>query len=183
MEPWQQKNEFADDMRGWAAHQKISEKTVDLLIKEGSTPWRHWSWSTAMTCRKPKSKVDSIVFRWTAEATSESSAVASINRLRRRHGICGGNGHSRPSGRDHRVERDARWRDARNTGGRDARNTGGRESTGRRLHALDGGPHAFNGFHSVWSHSDKPRSLEPCHLSRYPFGRYPFGRIPISRCP
>ena len=31
----QQENEFADDMRGWAAHQKISGKTVDLLIKEG----------------------------------------------------------------------------------------------------------------------------------------------------
>ena len=31
----QQENEFADDMRGWAAHQKISGKTVDLLIKVG----------------------------------------------------------------------------------------------------------------------------------------------------
>ena len=30
-----QENEFADDMRGWAAHQKTSGKTVDLLIKEG----------------------------------------------------------------------------------------------------------------------------------------------------
>ena len=35
MEPGQQENEFADDMRGWAANQKISGKTVDLLIKEG----------------------------------------------------------------------------------------------------------------------------------------------------
>ena len=34
MEPGQE-NEFADDMRGWAAHHKISGKTVDLLIKEG----------------------------------------------------------------------------------------------------------------------------------------------------
>ena len=34
MEPGQQKNEFADDMRGWAANQKISGKTVDLLKKE-----------------------------------------------------------------------------------------------------------------------------------------------------
>ena len=33
MEPGQE-NEFAD-MRGWAAHHKISGKTVDLLIKEG----------------------------------------------------------------------------------------------------------------------------------------------------
>ena len=33
--PGQQENEFADDIRGWAAHQKISGKTVDLLIKEG----------------------------------------------------------------------------------------------------------------------------------------------------
>ena len=31
----QQENEFADNMRGWAAHQKISGKTIDLLIKEG----------------------------------------------------------------------------------------------------------------------------------------------------
>ena len=29
-----QENEFADDVRGWAAHQKIPGKTVDLLIKE-----------------------------------------------------------------------------------------------------------------------------------------------------
>ena len=35
MEPGQQENEFADDMRGWAANQKISGKTVDLLIKDG----------------------------------------------------------------------------------------------------------------------------------------------------
>ena len=35
MEPGQQENEFADDMRGWAANQTISGKTVDLLIKEG----------------------------------------------------------------------------------------------------------------------------------------------------
>ena len=34
MEPGQQDNEFADDMRGWAAHQKISGKTVDLLMKD-----------------------------------------------------------------------------------------------------------------------------------------------------
>ena len=33
MEPGQE-NEFADDMRGWAAHQKIPGKTMDLLIKE-----------------------------------------------------------------------------------------------------------------------------------------------------
>ena len=33
--PGQQENEFADDMRGWAAHQKISGKTVDILIKGG----------------------------------------------------------------------------------------------------------------------------------------------------
>ena len=106
--------------------------------------------------------------------------------LRRRHGICGGdgrgqhdsNGHPRSSGRDHRVERDARWREARNTRRRDARNTGGRGPTRRRLHALGGGPHAFNGFHSVWSHSDKPRSLETCPLSRCPSSRYPFGRCP-----
>ena len=35
MEPGQQENEFADDMRGWAANQKISGKTVYLLVKEG----------------------------------------------------------------------------------------------------------------------------------------------------
>ena len=35
MELVQRENEFADDMRGWAAHQKMSGKTVDLLIKEG----------------------------------------------------------------------------------------------------------------------------------------------------
>ena len=33
--PGQQENEFADDMRGWAAHKKILGKTVDLLIKGG----------------------------------------------------------------------------------------------------------------------------------------------------
>ena len=33
--PGQQENEFADDMRGWAAHQTILGKTVDILIKEG----------------------------------------------------------------------------------------------------------------------------------------------------
>ena len=36
MEPGQQENEFADDMRGWAANQKISGKTVDILIKDAS---------------------------------------------------------------------------------------------------------------------------------------------------
>ena len=35
MELGQQENKFADDMRGWAAHQKISGKTVYLLVKEG----------------------------------------------------------------------------------------------------------------------------------------------------
>ena len=46
-------------------------------------------------------------------------------------------------------------------------------------------PHqpVVNRFHSVWPHSDKWRSLEPCPLSRCPSSRYPFGRCPLSRIP
>ena len=38
-------------------------------------------------------------------------------------------------------------------------------------------------FHSVWPHSDKPRSLELCPLNRIPSGRIPISRCPKSRIP
>ena len=81
-------------MRGWASNQKISGRTVDLLIKEG------------FDCMEALILIDSDDLSQnqnstrTADATTERSAVAYI--IRRRHGLCSGgrrrqhasNGHS-----------------------------------------------------------------------------------------
>ena len=58
-------------MRGWAANQTISGKTIDLLIKEGFDAMEAF-----IDSNRQRRLVANQNSTWTAEATSESSAVA-----------------------------------------------------------------------------------------------------------
>ena len=155
-------------MRGWAARQKISGKTVDILIKEG------------FDSMEALILIDSDDLSQTEIQRGQQKLLLKAL-LWIQSTVCGEDtGSAAATGTRDPADVTIAWNETHADG------THGRQADGIQrddVYTLDGGPHAFNGFHSVWPHYNESRSLEPCPLSRCPSSRYPFGRIPIIRCP